>query len=241
MIRLLVFRNNKGFARHSSFRFASGTSRLQLTEKIAVQLLKDFPRIGTKGEIVRVRPAFMRNYLHLNNGACYITKEQGPRIPVVEKVKAKEPEKPKIEEVQPEPEKAPTVTPQAHAMSLDELTSLFKNMKSNSRKSNAEKNDSDHSLFAAASEGSYTTAELRQLIPNINKISFKNAGDATISKKYISSLLFDISGIQIATADIRLLNSADENISEISEAGEFVMLLNVPDEKANVRKTIIVE
>uniref|UniRef100_A0A060TCP6 ARAD1D01254p n=1 Tax=Blastobotrys adeninivorans TaxID=409370 RepID=A0A060TCP6_BLAAD len=51
--------------------------------KIPVQLLKDFPGLGYRGEIVHVKPGRMRNELHVNNGAAYLVKGAAPRIPVV--------------------------------------------------------------------------------------------------------------------------------------------------------------
>lgn len=40
--------------------------------RIDVQLLKDFPGIGSKGQIVQVKPSAMINRLHPSNGAVYM-------------------------------------------------------------------------------------------------------------------------------------------------------------------------
>ncbi|CUS23356.1 LAQU0S09e02916g1_1 [Lachancea quebecensis] len=43
------------------------------TNKVKVQLLKDFPQFQLyKGQVAQVSPSLMRNYLHLSNGARYI-------------------------------------------------------------------------------------------------------------------------------------------------------------------------
>ena len=46
------------------------------TKRVQVQLLKDFPRFHLyKGEVARVKPSLMVNYLHYGNGARYILSE----------------------------------------------------------------------------------------------------------------------------------------------------------------------
>lgn len=46
------------------------------TKKVKVQLLKDFPMFQLyKGQVVQVKPSFMRNYLHNFNGARYILQD----------------------------------------------------------------------------------------------------------------------------------------------------------------------
>ena len=59
----------------STFRAYSALSKR--TNKVKVQLLKDFPQFQLyKGQVTQVSPSLMRNYLHLSNGARYILKEQ---------------------------------------------------------------------------------------------------------------------------------------------------------------------
>ncbi|GME87871.1 hypothetical protein B5S28_g1295 [[Candida] boidinii] len=117
------------FTRRSTFIFSSiekfgvRFSAQSKKKRITVQLLKDFPEFGVKGQIVQVKPSIMMNKLHRNNGACYILPGQGPRIPVVEpkeEVKTVEDELAAKESVKPQP------TPKAKAklFSLDELVSV---------------------------------------------------------------------------------------------------------------------
>ncbi|CCD27352.1 mitochondrial 54S ribosomal protein bL9m MRPL50 NDAI_0K01610 [Naumovozyma dairenensis CBS 421] len=43
------------------------------TKRVQVQLLKDFPMFHLfKGQVTKVKPSFMRNFLHHGNGAKYI-------------------------------------------------------------------------------------------------------------------------------------------------------------------------
>lgn len=57
--------------------------------RINVQLLKDFPGLGVKGQIVAVKPSAMSNKLYPYNGAVYMNyKDAKPVIPVVTKQEA---------------------------------------------------------------------------------------------------------------------------------------------------------
>lgn len=59
-------------------------------KRIPVQLLRDFPDLGFKGEIVSVPPGRMRNQLHRGNGAAYVLKGEPLRIPLVSREKIME-------------------------------------------------------------------------------------------------------------------------------------------------------
>lgn len=59
-------------------------------KKVPVQLLKDFPGLGFKGEIVTVATGRMRNELHRGNGAAYVIKGEPLRIPLVSREKVLE-------------------------------------------------------------------------------------------------------------------------------------------------------
>lgn len=52
-------------------------------KRVTVQLLKDFPDLGVRGQLVNVTAGRMRNQLHRNNGAAYVLKGEPLRIPVV--------------------------------------------------------------------------------------------------------------------------------------------------------------
>ncbi|KAG7810976.1 hypothetical protein KL921_002604 [Ogataea angusta] len=66
-------------------RFGVRYSAISKRKRIPVQLLKDFPTIGVKGQIVQVKPSVMINRLHPKNGAVYMhLPDSKPKIPVVE-------------------------------------------------------------------------------------------------------------------------------------------------------------
>ncbi|KAA8917552.1 hypothetical protein TRICI_000298 [Trichomonascus ciferrii] len=71
------------------------SSRRYASTKVSVQLLRDFPGLGYKGEVVQVAPGRMRNELHVSNGAAYVIKGEPLRLPLrtresIEAEKAKE-------------------------------------------------------------------------------------------------------------------------------------------------------
>lgn len=52
-------------------------------KRIDIQLLKDFPGYGVKGQIIKVKPSAMTNKFHPNNGAVYLNYPGAePAIPV---------------------------------------------------------------------------------------------------------------------------------------------------------------
>ena len=52
------------------------------SKKVTVQLLKDWPGVGYKGQVVSVSDGMMRNRLHPHNGAAYVLKGEPLRIPL---------------------------------------------------------------------------------------------------------------------------------------------------------------
>lgn len=87
------------FTRSSSFVLSSSKAELKKTgvrytaqskkNRINVQLLKDFPGLGVKGQIVAVKPSAMTNKLYPYNGAVYMNHSGAePAIPVVTKAAA---------------------------------------------------------------------------------------------------------------------------------------------------------
>jgi ribosomal protein L9 len=66
----------------SSHLVPKGARGLHTRPKIAVQLLKSWPGLGSAGEIVRVAPGRMRNELHPNNGAAYVLKGVPLKVPL---------------------------------------------------------------------------------------------------------------------------------------------------------------
>lgn len=223
-------------------RCISGTIRLKhsSSKKIQVQLLKDFPNVGVRGELVYVKPAFMRTYLHMNNGACYITEKQGPRIPVVEKPR-------KIindEEVEAKEEKVPETKPAAeeesNAMSLDELSSLFQTMK-NSRGRRSVASSTNAQVVSDSVGPDYLASELAELLPEVYTIKLSETIQVPIKKEYLSKTIYDISGIEVAVNRINIFNSDGNAIDEISSTGDYSLSVNTPADRGVVRKHIKVQ
>lgn len=205
-----------------------------------MQLLKDFPNVGVRGELVYVKPAFMRTYLHMNNGACYITEKQGPRIPVVEKSRKvinEEEVKAKEEEV---PETKPVTEEESNAMSLDELSSLFQTMKkSRGRRSVASSTDAQ--VVSDSVESGYLASELAELLPEVYTIKLSETTQVPIRKDYLSKSIYEISGIEVAVNHINIFNSDGSAISEIPSTGDYSLSVNTPADRGVVRKHIKVQ
>lgn len=228
-------------------RHGSRKIKHKVPEKIPVQLLKDHPAVGLQGEIVRVRPAFMRNYLHRDNGACYLTKDQGPRIPVTEKSRQKE-RKPAVEAKidnkiveQVESQKDDGNT---GAMSLDELSNLFNTMKTSRRtKQGAEADELKQAFEASTQEIAYTASELQQAIPRVHTVLLNDTVKLPIDKSYVASLIYDMAGVQIPHASIKLSTLANSRalLNEITTVGDYTMTLEVPGDRNGVQRTLRVQ
>lgn len=213
------------FIRHAS------TKRIEnKSGKIPVQLLKDFPQVGARGEVIRVKPAFMRSYLHINNGACYILEGQGPRIPVVKRVK-QEPRKVVEVKTQPEPSKSADSEATSGAMSLDELSSLFNKMR-RSRGSNRVEEAQNEATFAASEEAiGLTASEITQLVPRVHTIQAKSF---PFTKKSLVDAIFSILGISVPESSIKL-----NGISEFSASGSYEYSIDVPGDNTVVKRSLV--
>lgn len=192
-------------------------------QKIPIQLLKDVPNVGVRGEILQVKPAFMRNYLHHKNKACYITPTQGPRIDVVTvEPKAKQPveHKPQITE-------EPTEKPVVEALSMDELSDLFKNMTSNV----------PEELVIKPSEPEYTIAKLTERVPSLQYFMKEYL---PITKEYVKDTLKDEADVNVPVEEITLalIETPDEPIEEITMVGKYLLKITSPTEDADLTTEI---
>lgn len=194
------------------------------SDRITVQLLQDFEPLGTAGELVRVKPAFMRNFLHVGNKACYIT--NGPRIPVVER---------KREPVVTQKVKAPKPTQAAEdpvaesgpAMSLDELSSLFSSMR-------GKKGTTASSVFQTqetTSVATYSLAELGESLPATYSLS---GIEYPLTREALAQVVFNSTGIEVPASVIKV--TADGvAVDEIVAPGTFTWSFLAPGD-ANVLK-----
>lgn len=172
-------------------RFGSHASRkINKPEKIPVQLFQDLPRIGQRGQIIMVKPAYMRNFLHKDNKAGYVLNDK-PRIPVVEKAA-----RVKVNQVNTE---AQTVEidgePQGDSpktMSIHELAGLFSSKPSNKI---VKTTSSFSTIDTPAIE--FSLSELKNSIPQGFTISTPTV-DAIIQKLYL------LSGINVPASAVEV-------------------------------------
>lgn len=205
-------------------RFASTTKRVQT--KIPVQLMKKHPLLGRKGEIVQVKPAYMRQKLYPNKYAVYTI--SGPRIPVVEK-KVKTPKQRVVEQ-------KTTETPvkqvkKVQSVSADELSTLFGSLQKSSRSGNTISIAEDEFISEASA------SQIRESIPETNFIS---KGDLPVTKEYLSTLAFNASGLQIPVQNIRIRRGTKEFIETVESEGEYLWLIKA-DEGNTVTLNITVQ
>lgn len=176
-----------------SIRHASKRTPPRADKRIPVQLLRDFANVGVKGEVVKVLPSVMRNYLHMNNGATYLTKTKGPRIPIVdrsvflaqqEKIKQERAEllqEQRRKELEAEAQREVELNSEG-ALSLEELSGLFDNIK-RGRKSKSK------SATATATAASGVKVEESELASEADSEATKNSIESTVEISYTS---FDV-------------------------------------------------
>lgn len=220
-----------GVVQRIAVRYGSHASRkLNMPEKIPVQLLKDVKSIGVKGQVINVRPAFMRNFLHVDNKATYILKGQTPPLPVVAKQQVIQQTK-----VAPKPIKVETKTKEK-AMSLEELSSLFTGMSTKNKKSASFSSMIEHEETVA----DYSISELKQAIPSVYTITTSEKVPLPITINYISDVLFNLSGVKVPSSAIQV--SLNKNIvKSIEKVGKYSLVVSKPLEKSSLSTSIIVK
>ncbi|KAK6460845.1 hypothetical protein DFJ63DRAFT_314647 [Scheffersomyces coipomensis] len=215
-------------------RYRHKVSVVTVNDKVTVQLLKNVKDIGIKGEVIRVKAAYMRNFLHHDNKAAYITKTEGPRIPVVEKpvvVAAPEIKKEETKKV---------LTPQkksAEAMSLDELSKLFNTMRTRKARTTSQGEAITVSATEDESNITFSLSDLDELIPSTYTIKETNF---PITKTRVSSLIFNLSGDKVPESSISFEKSTT-SIDEIAETGDYNLIISSPIEKSSIIKTLKVQ
>lgn len=214
-------------------RFARNASTK--SDRITVQLLKDFPSLGVTGELVRVKPAFMRNFLHVDNKACYITKEHGPRIPVVERKREVVEKKTKVQE---KPAEAAQEEPSASAgpaLSLDELSSLFSNMRMAKGKSAAA---AGFQSGEAAPEIAYSLAELGESLPATYTLP---VSQFPLSRDELAKVVFNSTGIEVPASVIKVTGADGAVVDEIATAGVYTWAFLAPGDASILKRKLKVQ
>lgn len=117
-----IFNSLKSEVKKSGVRYTAQSKK----KRIDVQLLKDFPGLGVKGQIVHVKPSTMINKLHLGNGAIYLNYDGAkPIIPVVHPKKVEfKPSLPKEVDVSETEVSTEQVDKQKNEYNADDLLSL---------------------------------------------------------------------------------------------------------------------
>ncbi|EGW32949.1 uncharacterized protein SPAPADRAFT_60288, partial [Spathaspora passalidarum NRRL Y-27907] len=224
-----MFKNTLIHIRH-----ASRATPRRATTRIPIQLLQDVAGLGVRGQVVQVLPAYMRNYLHHHDRACYITAESGPRIPVVSpEVPAPEAEKKPVEEVFVQEVQEETVP----AFTLSELSTLVGSLRSKKSQSKAEPVLNIAGQEKEGEDNYYSIAELQDQLPKVYQIS---ASNLPLTKGKVSDVVFKITGSRIPLANIELspYDSPLKFIDEIKELGKYQVLISSEVEKETLTKFI---
>ncbi|CCH46909.1 hypothetical protein BN7_6514 [Wickerhamomyces ciferrii] len=225
-------------ARIPLVRYSARSKRLNKAE---VQLLKDFPNVGVKGQIVKVSHSLMRNTLHRYNGAAYILPNQGPRIPVVKpkrnnltfsntnvetQVKV---EKPKPIEIKPEIKQQPKQQSKPEI----KIPGLLLNIPTNSQstpKTNISPSDS-LSLFKLSRELS-TSLTINK--PGLNDTNLSEA----LTKKDIVSFINSSVTSKIQESNLEIKSNSNETINKIELFDDYNLLIWKDEENIAINLTV---
>lgn len=214
-------------------RFYAKKATEKVSKRMTVQLLEDHPTLGVKGQMISVKPAFMRQQLYPNGLAAYTL--NGPRIPVVEKKSV--PVEEVVKESQLSTKASKKASENVGAMSLDELSGLFSTMRqSGGRKAK----ETSINVNSESTEITYTTSDVREYIPMNNTIVLDETVTLPVSKEYLSTYAFNISGLQIPSSAIRVVDRSNNLVPAVNEAGEYSWLINTPERK-EIKVSLVVK
>lgn len=213
-----------------TFLRTKATRTLKRREIIPIQLLKDIENVGVAGEILNVKAGYMRNFLHRDNKACYITENQGPRIPVVESTKKEDIKKKKstliVDEVV---QVQDTPTP----LSLEELSSIFSTMRKSTKPATVAAN-----VETSGSESSFSLVELEENIP----ATFAHqASSFPVSKEVLSQAIFNSTGIEVPVSAIKIRNNAGDLQDEIAQAGVYTWIFQNQGNSRTLKRALRVQ
>ena len=207
------------------------TKRVTKREFIPIQLLKDVKNVGVAGELLKVRPGFMRNFLHHHNKACYITPTQGPRITVVESLSKSQVLKTRNKATTVNAAASPTKETlsfnaeeeetQSKAISLEELSSIFSDMRKRPKKAGAVVGN----MESAGVESTFSLVELEASLPATFTHSTKLF---PVTSEALASVLYGTTGIDVPASAILLRNSSGNTLNEISEPGTYIWMFKNP-------------
>lgn len=196
-----------------------------VSKKIPVQLLKDCGSIGRAGEVIRVKPAFMRNYLHVDNKACYITETAGPRIPVVERER-----KVKVKALKKKVVDTPAQDAVTKPVSFDELASLFAEMQGGAKPVVAATLEA-----AAASTDSYALSDLMDGLPPTFSLF---DCEFPVSKEHLAQTVFNATGVNVPASVIRVRDKSGNTLEEVQAPGSYTWTFSSSESTGLVTKAL---
>ncbi|KAI5950518.1 hypothetical protein CANMA_005178 [Candida margitis] len=245
--------------------------RRTVNKLVEVQLLKTLPGIGVEGQILQVKPGYMRNYLHIDNKACYVTPNSPPRIPVVDVEELRLQEQKKHRQLQqrqqqqqqqqqqertPE-EKAEELETEKQgkeksdgAMSLEELSDLFSSMKSTKKTSEKPELKVQSNIFDSA-KGTIPGLEMEsrefdaiQDIDNkLPKLLTLDHSTLPINKKAIAKHVEELTerNVDIEGIYLNYIDTPGDHIDTITESGRFQVRLRSNNGKSFITRVLEVE
>ncbi|KAH3681267.1 hypothetical protein WICPIJ_007772 [Wickerhamomyces pijperi] len=201
------------------------SARTKRENRIQVQLLKDFPEYGAKGEIIEVLPGLMRNKLYPQNGAAYIIPRMnlGPKIPVVtrEEIRAREEEKIRIVQAgQLAEQEARLAASAAKKQAIKEQATKESKPLSIKGLLFKQSTTSTASGNITSSAGEYSLIALETKLPAV--ITFQTIPQT--KSTILSEILKLTNGISVQASELQLFKGK-ESVEEFSEKGQFKIVI----------------
>ncbi|KAI5960884.1 hypothetical protein KGF57_001816 [Candida theae] len=234
--------------------------RRTVNKLVEVQLLKTLPGIGVEGQILHVKPGYMRNYLHIDNKACYVTPNNPPRIPVVDVEELRLQEQRKRRQLQKEQEEKVVevvadkkeIEESANevsegAMSLEELSDLFSSMRSSKRTSDKPELNIQSNIFDT-SKGTIPGLEvefdsIQDLDNKLPKLLTLSNSALPITKKAVAKHMEELTerNVDIGKLDLSYIDTPEDHLDSITETGRFQVQVRSADDSSVVTRVLEVE
>lgn len=216
------------------------SARTKRENRITVQLLKDFPQYGLKGEIINVLPGLMRNKLHPGNGACYVNEKlnMGPRIPVVKKEVRLQLQRLAQERLEAQEQRA--------QLKKQELVSemLTKDQQYKGKKSveKLDTQDIEGFLFdlpeGVASTGEVIASHGYSMITLEVGLDTLRFDTVPLSKEQVVNKIQDVVGFSVPVGDVKIIQK-DVAVETCDKAGEYKLVISQGE--GSVTKKIVVQ
>ncbi|RCK54505.1 hypothetical protein Cantr_04230 [Candida viswanathii] len=234
---------------------------------VHVQLMQDVPGVGVRGEVKRVKPGFMKNFLHTDNKAVYVNDNLPPRIPVV-KIR-KEPKVEKVhrpiprEEVEQALEEGKQTRTESTTMSLKELSQLFKSLKNETPRRKAfNVSSSDLKVQvpsldldsvkipeekpaeeeAETEPVTYEVVTLQEFSKNLPSVVTISASTFPLAKSDITSRFKELAGREIVSSiEVAYIDTPNVKLKKVTEAGRYTVKLFSENKRTRADAVVEVE